>query len=114
MSKKAAQVAREAAQIIQDKGICKGALHSLDGQVCMHGAIQDAMEFKYLSAEWFELQAELNGSIRQKMIDMGLLPEDASWVLTPFPGANYNDLPDTTEKDVAKFLLQVADELEVA
>jgi hypothetical protein len=114
MSREHADIARRAAEIVQTKGLCKGFLFDHEGRVCMWGALQEA-------------SVELHGNLRPLYGTHGFNTDNAivrnviaaalgeSAVRNLFPGAEkFNDLPETDEKDVAKFLMSVADDLELA
>lgn len=103
MANKAAEVARRAAEIIQERGQCKHRLETPDGQVCLWGSIYTAA--RELSAPLDELEGKFFPLLRE------IVPNSVGspWL----PGVEFNDAPDTTERDVANLLLQVADRLEI-
>lgn len=109
MSREAADVARRAAEIMQERGICKKTYHDNEGRVCLWGAVMEAYDafFGVKVLMPVMMPAGIYTPIyttleRRYPYDQGL------------PGADFNDLPETDERDVAKVLLSVADELEVA
>jgi hypothetical protein len=107
MSRDAADLAREAARQIEQRGLSKNSLEGEDGSVCMYGALNVA---QCGNTKWV---TEISSDHKEVLAALrNHFPED---VLQPFPGAaSFNDLPDTTATDVAKVLLKVADELELA
>jgi hypothetical protein len=107
MSREAAELARSAAHIVQQRGLSKAQLLGADGSVCMHGALNVALcGNANLFANHVTAHKEVLKVLAYRFHD------DAS---SAFPGADsFNDLPETTATDVAKVLLNVADELELA
>jgi hypothetical protein len=108
MSREAADLAREAAQVIQKRGMVKGKFTDESGGVCLHGALacaQHNLGYALICDAVPEVADPAYGAVcRQLRLRF---PEDGS-------GAQFNDLPDTTATDVEKVLLKVADELELA
>jgi hypothetical protein len=108
MSREHADIARRAAEIVQTKGLCKGLSFDDEGRVCMWGALHEASEEMTGSVGVLYRSGSV-GPVFVAIADrLGLHPG-------PFVGAKaFNDLPETDEKDVAKFLMSVADDLELA
>ena len=106
MGREAADIARRAAEIIQERGICKGQYNSWDGRVCLWGALAAAVG----GESFFDIPFALQGTFTDALGEM--FPEDRA-AFSVIPGAKFNDAPDTDERDVAKVLLQVADRLEI-
>lgn len=110
MSAETAEICRRAAEIVQKKGLCKGFLFDDEGHVCMWGALHEASVALYGSLNPLFPYGDY-GAIH--MAIAGRVGGEFS--LENFPGAaDFNDLPETTETDVAKFLLGVADDLDFA
>lgn len=105
MSREAADACRQAADAIQERGIAKGAYFEHTGEVCLYGALAVA-----LTGAPRSLIGCTDPSLAEIKVALGKRFDADSAI----PGAfEFNDLPDTTAEDVAKVLLQVADELEV-
>jgi len=108
MGREAADIARRAAEIIQERGMCKGAVSDADGRVCLWGALLEAAQERGLG--WYGdrgVQPLLAEAIRPLNLD------NMSQFDGLLYGAAWNDRPETDERDVAKVLLQVADRLEI-
>lgn len=106
MTTEAANICREAAAVIEQRGHAKGRFEIEDGRVCMWGALQaaqfgDARQWNNDDPTYTELQRFFASKFR--------IPFSKTHGL---PGTQFNDLPATTGKDVQKFLLAAADELE--
>lgn len=125
MSREAAELAREAASVIEKYGHFKGDYGSSVKGFCMYGAIGvaqgngvvvsrvdgkgDPIIVVFPDVQDPRLQCIAN-IVRNRL---PLLGSD-SYHFGFMPGAvEFNDLPETTGKDVQKFLMQIADELEV-
>lgn len=102
MSREAAELARNAAAVLEQRGHCKGSLYNSKGQVCLWGAIKEAAGV-----------GEISTSCRPDVVALRKALWDRLGGMRDFPGAQWNDQDDTTEQDVTKMLLQVADELEL-
>jgi hypothetical protein len=89
-------VLRRAAQIHAERGGCKGDVVDDDGHVCLrHAVALAAQEVGYVNARHAQVV------INEPCVRLhGSLP------------AYWNDHPRTTNEDVQKFLLRVADEVE--
>lgn len=109
MSREAADVARRAAEIQQERGHCKGEYATADGRVCLWGSLIAASGIDSIWGSSGSLPAEIYLPIHAALSDM--FPNDSD---TAHPGASFNDKAETTERDVAKVLLQVADRLDIA
>jgi hypothetical protein len=108
MSAEAAAVARRAAEIIQERGQCKG-VYAIEQRVCLWGALIEAAG---LTARWNSAQDipdHIYGALHSEL--RSLFPDDSDLA---HPGAAFNDRRQTDERDVARVLLQVADRLDVA
>jgi hypothetical protein len=90
-----AEVARKAAEIIQERGKATGVGEDDEGRVCAHGALALAQEVTAVS---FVARDQVLSRIRDRV----------GWHV-----AQWSDLPTTTEADIAKVFLQVADAAEV-
>lgn len=102
MSRKGADVARRAAEIIQQRGKATGHLTDEAGGVCYLGAL---------------FRANDEARTGQTLTSLGILTCTGAALRSMGLTADFvkfNDDPDTDERDVAKLLLQVADRLEVA
>jgi hypothetical protein len=107
---KAVEIARRAAEIIQQRGKATG--HFIDdlNRVCTLGAMQVAIDELVLrlslsdekSYSYWMAGSRLGDKISAVIRGQGALSI-----------ANWSDLPSTTEQDIAKMFLQLADELEV-
>jgi hypothetical protein len=110
MSRDAADLARSAAQIVQERGLSKKYLQGQGGSVCMYGALNAAQAH---GLACLTLHSPVTWEVRHAL--HRVLGLEGVSPLDPFPGAvSFNDDPDTTATDVAKVLLKVADELELA
>jgi hypothetical protein len=91
-------VARKAAEIIQDRGKATGVLEDdRSGQLCAMGALWAAQRsFGFYSG-----------------LCVGRVSGRASRLVNWYTLPRWNDLPTTTEQDIAKLFLQVADNLEI-
>lgn len=107
LSREAADVARRAAEIIQERGHSKTHYEDDEGRVCAAGAIQLAAA----GDAYADLTFHSHGG-RVKTELRALLCERAGRKV--FSIAYWNDSPGVDEADVAKALLQVADRLDVA
>jgi hypothetical protein len=118
----AAEVARKAAEIVQQHGLTKGEFYARCGAVCLWGALgvaategssrsfHDRAMYGVLGHDDDEPGApgmEMYDAFRLALAGRLKVPA-LGWV-----GAGFNDKPETTVEDVAKLLLQVADDLEV-
>lgn len=107
MSAQAAEVLRQAAQVVETRGHTKGGYEDwATGAVCMWGAINVCLSgaadstLKHLAdPAYIELQRTFQ---KRFPLDNCLSPGAYA----------FNDLPETTGKDVQKFLLSTADEIE--
>lgn len=117
---KAAELAREAAREIQKRGLNKGAISDpVTGAVCLHGAlncvfgqaVNKANEAN--KAAWgglvFPAAPELNAEYRRVHLALADRFDEHG---IAFPGAAFNDAPETTVSDVAKLFLELADTLD--
>lgn len=105
MSREAADIARRAAEIVQERGLAKGEGMDARGRVCFVGALHVAhrerlTRFAYLSEAGLDIDT-IHGHID---LDRVTYRDVMAW----------SDAPETTEVDVAKKLLELADRLEVA
>jgi hypothetical protein len=104
-----AQITRRAAEIIQERGKAHYVFEDPDGKVCALGALCIAQNEATLNGWYlqpsrlnkldYEVRNRVNAAV--KRITRGLsIPV-------------WSDNPNTTEEDIAKVFLQVADEAEV-
>jgi len=115
VSRKAAELARMAAEILRQRGHGKTYLVQEDAKVCMWGAIHLANgDIVRRGASAFGVEtpelAELRRFMRDKFYDRVRIE---GRVVNRYPGWSWNDDPTRTQEEVEKFLLQTADELEV-
>jgi len=119
MSKEAAELARKAVDVLRSKGHHKGKLQDeRTGAVCLWGAVFEAADVDVASsnADKFD-RAYDRDPIRELRKFFRVLFEGSftdKILHTTWPGAEYNDLQETTQEDVEKVLLQAADKLDVA
>lgn len=97
-------VFRRAAEIMRERGQCKGQLNSTNGQVCLYGALDAAAEEMGVGDEWdsYWFHADSHLAFFAPSYEA---PEDKRHECA----ASWNDEPDTTQTEVEKFLLFVAD-----
>jgi hypothetical protein len=99
VSREAADVLRRAAAIQAERGHCKRNFEDGDGHVCLLRAINIAwVDSLRVGSALDEIRDYLRTAFSER---------------TLWPGASWNDLPETTGVDVEKFLLKAADEIEV-
>lgn len=106
---KAVEIARRAAEIIQQRGKATG--HFIDdlNRVCTLGAMQVAIDELVLrvsdedSYSYWMAGSRLGDKVSAAIKGRGYVSSIANW----------SDRPSTTEQDIAKVFLQLADELEV-
>lgn len=110
MSREAAQIAREAARIVQERGLAKGVFQDAEGRVCMHGAVGAALGCEKLKDSQ-HVYMQINEALERHIEGT---PNRVLLGLPGLPGVAFNDHPATTAIDVAKVLLKVADDLDVA
>lgn len=114
MSKKAADLARKAAEVLRERGHGKQFLVQEDNRVCMWGAIHLAngdivtWEGGARGVETPEL-TELRAFMKDKFKDRFRVEGRR----TTYPGWSWNDVHDRTQEEVEKELLLIADEIEV-
>ena len=102
-----AEVAREAADILQRHGKCVGTLQSDDGRVCMWGALQLAAmgRIDYGEPASSHEHPELS-ALRSEIA--GALPAEADNSF--WPGQGFND--ESSKETVQSFLHDLADRLD--
>jgi hypothetical protein len=95
-------VLRRAAEIHAERGGCKGSTDDAEGHICMMGAVFEAL---HQTDESYGSQ--MFTAVREAV-------HLAAHAVDPRLdyGSEWNDLPETTDEDVQKFLLRVADEVE--
>lgn len=101
-------VFRRAAEVLRERGHCKGSLGDFEGRVCLYGALDVALDWMGLDTT---TSPELYWSVADRMIrDMepGYSTEREFEV-----AAAWNDEPSREQTEVEKFLLQVADRADV-
>lgn len=118
MSHAAAELARKAAEVLRERGQHKGSLLSADGRVCALGALCIAKGCPALStselllgAESASPESEVYTALRDRY---GMLTAYVNVFGSLRSIAAWNDDPTTTQADVEKAFLQIADELEFA
>lgn len=104
----AADIARRAAEIQQERGHCKGNFRDAEGRVCLWGALNAAAAELGLTECFVPFPHVGWAEPIARELRKVLSAQDEG-----FPGASFNDRPSTDERDVAKVLLQVADRLEI-
>lgn len=97
-----AQIARDASQLVQERGLADGTLKDEAGRVCALGALYIAAT----GVHWLRPHPHVEDTIRKCFV--GKLPRGTYSIPA------WNDDPKTTAADVAKVYLQVADDLEIA
>ena len=106
MSKRDAEICRDAAVILHRKGLNKGDFVGENGSVCLWGALRMAY------AQRSVLLAHIDAS-NVRVISRAIRARFPDEAIGEYPGARYNDAPSTTAEDVEKLLLQIADEVEL-
>ncbi len=102
-----AKVYRQAANLIDQNGLCKGMLHNAEGEYCMSGALFETLGI---------LSHGRNGLVDFKKHLSNLTDFDfvfltlATYLNTPIVA--YNDRPSTSKKDVVSSLRKCARALE--
>lgn len=109
MTVDAAKVCREAARIIYTQGLNKQSLGLAPGPRCMWGAIEQASQETGLDVKDGYYNDALSSELRKKVAKKFHIPPGEMI----FPGATWNDADTTKAEDVSKFLLTVADEIEL-
>lgn len=104
LRQRAVAVVELAATSAEKYGICKGQFHEGE-KSCLWGHIIDALV--NMEGLWGDYALAVRSLLSEQLMLMfggrGL----------QYPGATFNDLPDTTETDIAKVLLEVRDRIAV-
>lgn len=123
IEQEAAQITREAAQVLAERGHCKGTFHDEQGRVCLWGAIESARRAH--EELWLtDLGPALAGQRMRRIAKVLRLAVahrielDAPSYHYPgtayaYPGADWNDARGREGAEVQKLLLAVSDDLEV-
>jgi hypothetical protein len=113
----AAEVARKAAQIISERGLAKGVLMDLQGQVCHDGAIFLALGVPItgaLSADCHFGSPEQEMSIRIRLASREILQHRSGGEPSCDIPYFFNDQDSTSAEDVILLLKEAAEQLEEA
>lgn len=111
-NRETAAVLRRAAEVLRERGHCKGRFEDDESRVCLWGALAVASGTAVQSPYRLD-PAFLNGEVmRATAIAIANRGVDERGY-DEFPGADWNDEPKRTGTEVEKFLLQLADDAEV-
>lgn len=110
-----AAVFRRAAEVLRERGHCKGAFTDEESRVCLWGALAVSSGVAIRNPYRIE-GAAATPEAREAMQAAAIAIVDRGVdgrAHDEFPGADWNDARDRTGTEVEKFLLQLADDAEI-
>jgi hypothetical protein len=96
---------RRAAEVLRERGHCKGHLVGPDGSVCAHGALSVALKDCGATG--------LAPTVAQRLLRDELARATGSRRLGPMAVPQWNDEPERTQADVEKLFLLAADRADI-